>query len=101
LSNDSSNYVKEHPVCISQKTGISIKPITTPIIPKGTREGYVGDDWKPHKEFSTLSDYTWVIVIIDHFSKFMISYIVKTNDAINTLLSIKEFCLLKGMQTIL
>ena len=39
--------------------------------------------------------------IIDHFSKFMMSYPVKTNEAINALLSIKEFCLLKGMPTIL
>jgi len=31
----------------------------------------------------------------------MMSYPVKTNEAINALLSIKEFCLLKGMPTIL
>ena len=57
LGNDSSNYAKEYPVCIIQKEGINIKPITTPIIPKGTRERYIGDDWKLHKDFSTLSDY--------------------------------------------
>jgi len=31
----------------------------------------------------------------------MMSYPVKTNEAINALLNIKEFCLLKGMPTIL
>jgi len=31
----------------------------------------------------------------------MVSYPVKTNDAIHALLSIKEFCLLKGIPTIL
>ena len=71
------------------------------MIPKGPRERYVVDDWKLYKELATLSGYIWVLDIINHFSKLMVSYPVKTNDAINALLSIKEFWLLKGISTIL
>ena len=101
LRNDCLNYFKHCPVCIRQKAGINIKPSPTPIIPKGPRERYVINCWKLHNELATLSGYTWILDIIDHFSKFMMSFPVKTNKAINALISIKEFYLLKGMSTIL
>ena len=61
------------------------------MIPKVPREIYVVDGWKLNKGLATLSGYTWVLDIFNHFSKLMVSYPVKTNDAINALLSIKEF----------
>ena len=69
LQNYSLNYIKECPVCIRQKAGINIKPITTPMIPKVPREIYVVDGWKLNKELATLSGYTWVLDIFNHFSK--------------------------------
>lgn len=77
-------------MCIHQKPGINIKPSPTPIILKGQRERYLVDGWKLHNELVTLTGFTWVLDIIDLFSKFMMSFPVKTNDAINALISIKE-----------
>ena len=101
LRNDCLYYIKQCPLCIRQKAGINIKPSLTPIWPKCQRERYVEDGWKLPNELGTLSGYTWVLDIIDHFIKFMMSFPVKTNEAINSFISIKDFCLLKGMTTIL
>jgi len=39
--------------------------------------------------------------IIDYFNKFLMSFPVANNDAINTLNSIREFCILIGYPQIL
>ena len=101
LRNDCLNYVNNCPYCIRLKSGKSYKPIPTQIIPKGPQERYVVDSWKIHKELSQVTGYNWVIDIIDHFSKFLMSFPIVQNDAINTLNCIKEFCVLKGMPKII
>lgn len=52
------------------------------------------DGWKLHKEFSELTGFTWIIDIEDHFSKFIKSFPVETNNAINTLAAFKQFCIM-------
>ena len=49
----------------------SFKPIQKKIITKGPKERYVIDGWKLHEDLADISGYTWVIDIIDHFSKYM------------------------------
>ena len=44
-----------------------------------------------HTELANEIGYKWVIGIIDHFSKFMSSYPIGNNNAINALIVIKEF----------
>ena len=73
----------------------------TQIIPKGPRERYVIDGWKLHNTLALESGFTWVIDIIGHFSKYMISYPIISNEVINALNCIREFCLLIGFPTIL
>ena len=47
------------------------------------------------------SGYKWVIDIIDHFSKYMMSFPVVNNTANNALICWKEFFILKGYPKIL
>ena len=49
------------------------------------------DGWELDDEIKRLTGFSWVIDIIDHFSKFLISVPVKNNNGINILYCIKEF----------
>ncbi len=71
------------------------------IITKGGKERYIANGWQLHTELANESRYKWVIDIIDHFSKFMVSYPIKDNNTINALNAIKEFCMYVGYPKIL
>ena len=79
LRNDCKQYVFECPTCIKLRTGKLIKPIPKKIITKGPRDRYIIDGWKLHQDLANLSGFTWVIDIIDHFSKYMMSFPVINN----------------------
>ena len=101
IRNDCKQYVLECPSCIKSKAGKLIKPIQKKIITKGPKERYVIDGWKLHEDLADISGYKWVIDIIDHFSKYMMSFPVVNNNAENALNCFKEFCILKGYPKIL
>ena len=96
IPNDCLNYIKKCPICIREKSGIIIKPKPGTILTKRPKERYVVDGCKIHNSLAVIVGYSWIIDIIDYFSKYMISYPVKNNDAINALNGIKQFCLMNG-----
>ena len=61
----------------------------------------MADGWKLHNELAEITGYTWVIDIIDYFSKFMGSFPITENNSENALISIKEFCSFVGYPKIL
>ena len=58
-------------------------------------EGFKLDD-----NLVKLTWYTYVVEIIEHFSKFLKSCAVKNNDANNILISLKDFCFFIGIPSI-
>ena len=101
LRNDCKQYVLECPTCIKLKAGTIVKPTQKKIITKGPKDRYIIDGWKLHEDLAEASGYKWVIDIIDHFSKYMMSFPVVNNTANNALTCLKEFCILKGYPKIL
>ena len=87
--------------CIKLRGGAKFKLCPKQIITKGAKERYVADGWQLHTELVNVSGFKWVIDIIDHFSKFMASYPIEDNNAINVLNAIKEFCMYVGYPKIL
>lgn len=78
---DCKKHVTEFNICIKQRGGIKICLASKHIETKGSKERYVVDWWKLFKELSEETGFTWIIHIIDYFSKFMGSFPVKENNA--------------------
>ena len=89
------------PTCIKTKFGKLIKSNPKKIVAKGPKERYIIDGWKLHEELAKNTGYSWVIDIIDHFSKYIMSFPVENNNAVNALNCLKEFCILIGYTKIL
>ena len=62
---------------------------------------HVADAWKLPKNIFDETGYTYILDIIDYFSEFIMSYPLVKNDSINTLNSIRQFCMLLGCPKIL
>ena len=101
MRNDILNFIMNCPQCIREKSGTIIKTTPLKIIPKGPKDSFVIDGWKLHKTLAEKTGYNWVVDIIDHFSKFLMSYPVKNNDAKSTLNCMKQFCLTIGIPNII
>jgi len=65
------------------KKGTVIKPKSKVIITKGPLERLVADGWELDEELKTITGFNWVIDLIDHFSKFIMSIPIKNNIANN------------------
>ena len=101
MRNDILNLINECPTCIREKHGISIKAQPGKIIPNGPKDRYVIDGWKIHSSLAIETGFTWIIDIIDYFSKYMMSYAVPKNDSVNCLNCVKQFCLMIGFPNII
>ena len=71
MRNDIINLVNECLTCIREKHGISIKAQPGKIIPNGPKDRYVIDGWKIHSSLVNETGFTWIIDIIDYFSKYI------------------------------
>ena len=101
IRNDCKNYCLNCPYCIKMNSGKIIKSKPKKILTYGPRERYIMDGWKIHNELMLVSGFTWVIDIIDHFSKYLMSFPISNNNAQYFLNYLKEFCILKGIPKIL
>lgn len=54
-------------------------------------ERVVADGWELDEDLKKITGYNWVIDLIDHFSKFLMSIPVKNNNADNIIFCIKQF----------
>jgi len=77
--------------CLQIKNGKEIKVNPKVIITKGPLERIVVDGWELDEDLKKITVYNWVIDLIDHFSKFLMSIPVKNNNEDNILFCIKQF----------
>ena len=98
---DCKSFVENCTTYLKLRGGKKLTLTPKHIITKGAKERYVIDGWKLHNELAEYSGYKWVIDIIDYFSKFMGSFPVVENNAINVLNGIKEFCYYVGFPKII
>ena len=50
------------------------------------------DGWKLHNLLAEETGFTWIVDLIIHFSKFMMSFPVEKNDSVHTVNCLHEFC---------
>jgi hypothetical protein len=91
MNADVKDFIDNCPQCILAKKGKSIKPKDKIIITKGPLDRVVAYGWELDDELKSLTGFNWVMDIIDHFSKFLMSIPVENNNGINILCSLKEF----------
>ena len=91
MRNNILNYINKCPFFIREKNWENIISKPGKIIPNGPKDRYVLDCWKIHKNLAEEIGFTWVIDIIDYFSKYII----------NALNVIKQFCLMIGIPKII
>ena len=91
LSEDAKDYIDSCPQCIMAKKGTLIKPKAKDIITKGPLERLVADRWELDEKLKTIPGFNWIIDLIDHFSKFIMSIPIKNNKTNNILFCLKEF----------
>ena len=102
MINDVLDYIKyECKECINMKSGEKLVIKSKVLITKGPKERFVIDGFQLDEITKEITGYSYVIEIIDHFSKFLKSYPVKENNAKNALLCIKDFCNYIGFPKIL
>lgn len=90
---DVLSYIKYDCIqCINQNSGERIDVKTKIIITKGPKERYIVDGFQLDPMTAEITGFSYVIEIIDHFSKFLKSYAIKENNSKNALLCIKDFC---------
>ena len=87
---DIKEFINKCSKCIIPKNGKSIKPKSKIIIAKGPLERIVIDGWELDIDIKNIAPYKWVIDIVDHFSKFLMSIPVFNNDAQNNLYCLKQ-----------
>ena len=91
MNEDVKAYIKDCPKCIMVKAGKNIVNKPKVIVSKGPLERVVIDGWELDEDLKEVTTYTWVIDMIDHFSKFLLSKPVKNNNAENIFLYFKLF----------
>ena len=87
---DIKEFINKCSKCIIPKNGKFIKPKSKIIIAKGPLERIVIDGWELDIDIKNIAPYKWVIDIVDHFSKFLMSIPVFNNDAQNNLYCLKQ-----------
>ena len=91
LMEDVKSFINNCVKCLQIINGKEIKVNPKVIITKGPLERVVADGWELDQDLKKITGYSWVIDLIDHFSKFLMSIPVKNNNADNILFCIKQF----------
>ena len=101
LLEDVKEFIGECPKCVLAKKGKKINNKINQIIPKGPLERVVIDGWELDTDLKNLTGFTHIVDIIDHFSKYLISIPIKSNNAQNILYCLKQFFLFVGKPKII
>ena len=88
---DIKDFIENCAKRIMSKKGKNITPKIKFIITKGPLERIVADGWELDEDLKIITRFHWVVDIIDHFSKFLMSIPIKNNNANNILCCLKEF----------
>jgi len=88
---DIKEYISNCPKCIKAKAGKKINNKIKIILPKGPLERVLIDGWELDDNLKEITGYTWVIDMIDHFSKYLLSKAVKNNNTKNIQICMKNY----------
>ena len=91
IISDVKSFINNCASCIYSKKGKTIKTKNIIILTKGPLERIIADGWELDEDLKTITGFSWVIDIIDHFSKFLMSIPVKNNNSENILYCIKQY----------
>ena len=78
---DIKNFIKACPNCNNQNKFKKLKSRNKIIIENGPHYRYVADLWYIPKEISEKVEYSYVLDIVDHFSKWYYGYLLKSKEA--------------------
>ena len=95
-SNDITQFIKECGVCHSENVIEKVPIIPKIILSKGPHIRYQADIWYLPEKLKDNNDYLYCLDIIDHFSKWMCSYMLKNKTAELILAKIKAFLRANG-----
>ena len=90
-SSDTSNIINNCGICHSEKAKEKVPNIPKIMITYGPHKRYQADLWYLPEELKTNNEYLYCLDIIDHFSKWMSSYLLKNKSADLVLAKIKSF----------
>ena len=95
-TNDINNTIKECGICYCKNNAKMIPVNPKIILTYGPKVRYQCDLWYLNYKLKQKNDYEYIIDIIDHYSKFMLSYLLKNKTADLVLSKIKNFMLVNG-----
>ena len=101
MLDDVKEYIGNCSKCILSKKGKNINQKVKKIIPLGPLDRVVIDGWALDEDIKSLTGYSHIIDIIDHFSKYLLSIPVKNNNAQNILYCLKQFFQFVGVPKII
>ena len=83
---DCKLYIENCPICLNQRGGKKIIPVSKQILPSGPLDRIVANFWELSEYLKIKANFTWVLDCIDYFSKFMQSYLLTRKILNNNLL---------------
>ena len=81
MKKDIENFIKTCPFCNTGNKFKKLKGKNKIIIENGPHYRYVADIWTLPKEIANLTNYKYILDIVDHFSKWYYGYLLHTKEA--------------------
>ena len=81
MNNDVANTIKLCKFCDKPHKFKSLTKKIKIILDNGPHYRYVADIWYLNSDIRDITDYNYVLDIIDHFSKWYYGYLLKTKEA--------------------
>ena len=91
MNNDIGNIIKSCKNCNKPHKFKSLKKKIKIIIDNGPHFRYVADIWHLNQDIKNITEYNYVLDIIDHFSKWYYGYLLKTKEAEEVLKKIEIY----------
>ena len=95
-SKDITNFIDECGLCHSEKIKLKLPNVPKIILTKGPHKRYQADIWYLPNELKETTEYEYCLDIIDHFSKWMCSYLLKNKTSELVLAKIKSYLRANG-----
>ena len=96
ITGDVANAIKNCGICYSEGNVQILEKKKTIIITKGPNIRYKADIWYIPNQLKIGHEYLYIFDIIDHYSKWMFSFLLKNNEAELILSKIKLFINMNG-----
>ena len=91
MKKDIENFIKTCPFCNTGNKFKKLKGKNKIIIENGPHYRYVADIWTLPKEIANLTNYKYILDIVDHFSKWYYGYLLHSKEAKEILKKLEIF----------